>query len=116
MHEFVFGCAGSSSLHTGFSLVMESRGYSLAAVLRLLITRASLVESIRVSIAVPSGLYSSVAVVCGLSCFAACGLFTDQGLNPCLLPWQADSLPLSHQGRLHLVCISLHFPSYSQHA
>ena len=22
----------------------------------------------------------------------------DQGLKPCLLPWQADSLPLSHQG------------------
>lgn len=29
----------------------------------------------------------------------ACGIFPDQGLNPCLLPWQAESLPLSHQGR-----------------
>ena len=28
----------------------------------------------------------------------ACGIFPDQGLNPCLLHWQADSLPLSHQG------------------
>ena len=25
------------------------------------------------------------------------GLFPDQGLNPCLLHWQVDSLPLSHQ-------------------
>ena len=28
----------------------------------------------------------------------ACGIFLDQGLNLCLLYWQADSLPLSHQG------------------
>ena len=26
------------------------------------------------------------------------GVFPDQGSNPCLLHWQADSLPLSHQG------------------
>ena len=25
-------------------------------------------------------------------------IFPTQGLNPCLLHWQADSLPLSHQG------------------
>ena len=25
----------------------------------------------------------------------------NQGLNPCLLHWQADSLPLSHQGSPH---------------
>ena len=34
----------------------------------------------------------------GLSCSAACGIFSEQGLNPCLLIWQADSLPLNHQG------------------
>ena len=46
------------------------------------------------------GLYSTglVAVAHGLSCSAACGIFSDQGSNPCLLHWQADSLPLSHQG------------------
>ena len=33
-----------------------------------------------------------------LCCFPACGIFLDWGLNPCLLYWQADSLPLSHQG------------------
>ena len=34
----------------------------------------------------------------GLNCSAACGIFPDQGLNSCLLDWQAYSLPLSHQG------------------
>ena len=33
-----------------------------------------------------------------LSCSVACGIFPNQGSNPCLLHWQADSLPLSHQG------------------
>ena len=27
----------------------------------------------------------------GLSCSMACGIFPDQGLNPCPLHWQADS-------------------------
>ena len=40
-----------------------------------------------------------------LSCSKACGIFPDQGLNPCLLHWQADSLPLSHQGSPHEVLI-----------
>ena len=31
--------------------------------------------------------------------FEACGIFPDQGMNPCLLHWQIDSLPMSHQGR-----------------
>ena len=35
---------------------------------------------------------------CALSCSAACGIFLDQGSNLCLLHWQVDSLPLSHQG------------------
>ena len=33
-----------------------------------------------------------------LSCSEARGIFPDQGSNPCLLYWQTDSLPLSHQG------------------
>ena len=37
----------------------------------------------------------------GLSCSMACGIFLDQGSNPCLLHWQADSLPLS-QGEIPL--------------
>ena len=40
----------------------------------------------------------SVVMEQGLSCSVACGIFPDQGLNPCLLRWQADSLLLSHEG------------------
>ena len=40
----------------------------------------------------------SVVAVDGLSCPAARGIFLGQGLNPCLLHWQTDSLPMSHQG------------------
>ena len=31
------------------------------------------------------------------------GIFLTQGLNPCLLHWQADSLPLSYQGSLNIL-------------
>ena len=35
----------------------------------------------------------------GVGCLALLqGIFLTQGLNPCLLRWQADSLPPSHQG------------------
>ena len=35
----------------------------------------------------------------GADChFLLRGIFPAQGRNPCLLHWQADSLPLSHQG------------------
>ena len=40
----------------------------------------------------------SVVVAHGPSCSAACGIFPDQGSNPCPLHWQADSQPLRHQG------------------
>ena len=33
----------------------------------------------------------SVVVVHGLSCSLACGIFPDQGANPCALHWQEDS-------------------------
>ena len=32
----------------------------------------------------------SIAVTRGLSCSNTCGIFLDQGSNPCLLHWQAD--------------------------
>ena len=52
------------------------------------------------SVAVARGLQStgSVVVARGLSCSTACGIFPDQGSNPCPLHWQADSQPLHHQG------------------
>ena len=37
------------------------------------------------------------SVVHGLSCSTACGIFPDQGSNPCPLNWQVDSYALSHQ-------------------
>ena len=37
------------------------------------------------------GAWASVVVVHRLSCSAACGIFPDQGLNPCPLRWQEDS-------------------------
>ena len=40
----------------------------------------------------------SVVVAHGPSCSAACGIFPDQGSDPCPLHRQADSQPLRHQG------------------
>ena len=45
----------------------------------------------------------SVVVAHGLSCSVACGIFPDQGSNPCPLHWQADSQPLCHQGSPQLI-------------
>ena len=45
-----------------------------------------------------SSCAGSVVVAHGPSCSAACGIFPDQGSNPCALHWQADSQPLRHQG------------------
>ena len=33
----------------------------------------------------------SIFAVCGLSCLAACGIFSGQGLNPRPLHWQVES-------------------------
>ena len=50
-------------------------------------------------VSVDPPLYTgSIPVALGLSHSAACGIFPDQGLNPCLLHRQVDSLPLSPQG------------------
>ena len=47
----------------------------------------------RASVAVARGVQSagSVVVAHGLGCSVACGIFPDQGANPCLLHWQVDS-------------------------
>ena len=53
----------------------------------------------------PLGAWASVvaarrlsSMVHGLRCSATCGIFLDQGSNPCPLHWQVDSYPLYHQG------------------
>ena len=45
------------------------------------------------SVVVARGLWSagSVVVAHRLRCSAACGIFPDQGSNPCPLHWQVDS-------------------------
>ena len=55
-------------------------------------TRVSVVVA-RGPVVVARGLWStgSVVVAHGLGCSAACGIFPDQGSNPCPLHWQADS-------------------------
>ena len=58
----------------------------------LYLTVSALCCSVGFCLVVESRGYTLVAVP------VACGIFPDQGSNPCLLHWQADSLPLSHQG------------------
>ena len=52
------------------------------------------------TVVVPHGLQNSGSAVVahGLSVSAACGIFSDCGLNPCPLHWQADFYPLCLQG------------------
>ena len=53
---------------------------------------ASVVEARRLSSCGSRALEgSSVVVACGLSCSVTCGIFPDQGSNPCPLLWQEDS-------------------------
>ena len=93
---FVFGCAGSLLMHGLFS----SDGHHTVA------ASGAVGASSRStgSAVVAPGLWSagSVVAVHRLSCSAAFRVFPDQGSNPRLLHWQADSLPLSHQGN-HLL-------------
>ena len=43
------------------------------------------------------GLVGSVVVTHWFPCPMACGIFSDQGSNPCPPHWQVDSQPLGHQ-------------------
>ena len=76
----------------GLSLVAASGGHSSSRCAGLSPSRPLLLRS------TGSRHAGSVVVAHGLSCSAACGIFPDQGANPCPLHWQADSQPLRHQG------------------
>ena len=76
----------------GLSLVAASGGHSSSRCAGLSLSRPLLLRS------TGSWRAGSVAVAHGPSCSAACGIFPDQGSNPCALHWQADSQPLRHQG------------------
>ena len=76
----------------GLPLVAASGGHSSSRCAGLSLSRPLLLRS------TGSRRAGSVIVAHGLSCSAACGIFPDQGSNPCPLHWQADSQPLHHQG------------------
>ena len=76
----------------GLSLVVASGGHSSLRCAGLSLSRPLLLRS------TGSRHAGSVVVARGPSCPAACGIFPDQGSNPCPLHWQADSQPLRHQG------------------
>ena len=97
--HWVFVAARRLSLvagREGYSL-LRCRGFSLWWLLLLQSTdsRVHRLQQLwrKGSVVVAHGLQStgSVVVVHRLSCFAACGIFLDQGSSPCLLHWQADS-------------------------
>ena len=77
----------------GLSLVAASGGHSSSLCTGLSLSWPLLLWS------TSSRRTGSVIVAHGPSCSAACGIFPDQGSNPCPLHWQADSQPLHHQGK-----------------
>ena len=81
----------------GLSPVAASGGHSSSRCVGLSLSRPLLLRS------TGSRRAGSAIVAHGPSRSAACGIFPDQGSNPCPLHWQADSQPLRHQGspRLH---------------
>ena len=76
----------------GLSLVAANVCHSSSRCAGLSLSRPFLLRS------TGSRRAGSVAVAHRPSCSAACGIFPDQGANPCPLHWQADSQPLCHQG------------------
>ena len=76
----------------GLSPVVASGGHSSSRCAGLSLWRPLLLQS------TGSRRAGSVVVAHGSRCSAACGIFPDQGSNPCPLHWQADSQPLHHQG------------------
>ena len=98
----------------GLSLVAASGGHSSSWCAGLSLSRPLLLQSTGSRRAV------SAIVAHGPSRSAACGIFPDQGSNPCPLHWQADSQPLRHQGSLadffsleYFLFIVGFFPSFS---
>ena len=76
----------------GLSLVAASGGHSSSRCAGLSLSPPLLLRS------TGSRRAGSAIVAHGPSRSAACGIFPDQGSNPCPLHWQADSQPLRHQG------------------
>ena len=86
----------------GLSLVAASGGHSSSRCVGLSLSRPPLLRS------TGSRRAGSAIVAQGPSRSAACGIFPDQGSNPCPLHWQADSQPLRHQGSPIILFCQLH--------
>ena len=76
----------------GLSLVAASGGRSSSRCAGLSLSQPLSLQS------TGSKRAGSVLVAHGPSRSATCGIFPDQGSNPCSLHWQADFQPLRHQG------------------
>ena len=76
----------------GLSPVAASGGHSSSRCVGLSLSRPLVLRS------TGSRRAGSAVVAHGPSHSAACGIFPDQGSNPCPLHWQADSQPLHHEG------------------
>ena len=93
IYLFIYGCVGWVFVSVqGLSPAVASGGHSSSQCAGLSLSRPLLLRS------TDSRRASSVIVAHGPTCSAACGIFPDQGSNPCPLHWQADSQPLRHQG------------------
>ena len=96
-------------------LDLTSQGYACSQILLMLGMELNGEENsavVRTMAGLNEGMYGSgrlCGCLTGGSCLLgyfsgkgleaeACGIFPDQGLNPCLLHWQADSHPLDHEG------------------
>ena len=93
----------------GLSLVAASGGHSSLRCVGLSLLRPLLLRS------TGSRRAGSAVVAHGPICSAACGIFPDQGLNPCPLHWQADSQPLHNQGSPSLSFVHIYKVIDSQH-
>ena len=84
-----------------FSLL--HRVFAAACRLSLIVVGLLFLEMYRLLIVVVSLVKHRLQGTCpavvthGLNCSAACGIFPDQGLNPCPLHWQEDLQPLDDQ-------------------
>ena len=95
----------------GLSLVAASGGHSSSGRAGLSLSWPLLLRS------TGSRHAGSVVVAHGPSCSAACGIFPDQGSNPCALHWQADSQPLRHRGSpIYSQTLIFHYVNKSQYS
>ena len=85
----------------GLSLLAASGGHSSSRCTGLSLSWPLLLRS-------TSSRHAGLVVVAyGPSCSTACGIFPDQGSNPCPLHWQADSQPLRHRGSRTNSCLHI---------